>query len=257
MGKCFLHGNGSAVLNFKVVAYANEEELLAAKPRDNTIGIITDKKITGYYLCSAKPENMAEGEIWISTGTFSPVEFNAVKKNCVMIYPVAVWQSVGGELVNKTAKIYQKDVWKDTILLLMDSTLDNASNFSFTYYASNNSGLSLDSNGFYSKTDTADFSYRSFCTNDPVDLTAYKTLKMELRVSSGGDVWNFGVGAAKFGNVPMGNNQPTTFWKPTENVVDIQVVPIDISALSGLYYVGGITIAQSAHEVQVYRIWLE
>lgn len=51
--------------------------------------------------------------VWIYTGTASPVEFNALKKNCVMVYPVSVKQYVNGAWVGKVAKTYINGAWSD------------------------------------------------------------------------------------------------------------------------------------------------
>ena len=110
----FLHGNGgSNPMSFKVVAYATEEEMTAAKPNDNTIGVITDKKITGYYFSATQPESASEGEVYFNVGTTSPIAFNALKKNTLMVYPVTAKQYVSGAWVDVKCKTYKGDKWAD------------------------------------------------------------------------------------------------------------------------------------------------
>lgn len=108
----FGHGGGNA-LNFEVVSYATEELLTAAKPKENTIGVITDKKITGYHFSATQPESLAEGEVYFNVGTDSLVAFDALKKNTVMVYPVNAKQYVSGAWVDVTAKSYQNGAWVD------------------------------------------------------------------------------------------------------------------------------------------------
>ena len=48
-------GGGGTSLNFKVLAYPTEEALLAATPRDNTIGVVTDQKITSWHFSAEEP----------------------------------------------------------------------------------------------------------------------------------------------------------------------------------------------------------
>lgn len=50
-------GGGSSPLNFKIVAYATEEELAAAQPKENTIGVITTTPISSWTFSAKKPFN--------------------------------------------------------------------------------------------------------------------------------------------------------------------------------------------------------
>lgn len=52
-----------------------------------------------------------EGAVWISTGTSSPVEFNALKKNGITVYPISAKQYVSGAWVSVTAQSYQDGAW--------------------------------------------------------------------------------------------------------------------------------------------------
>lgn len=102
-------GGGGALLNFGVVSGT----AAPTYPRENTIWVNTDKKITGYYFSATQPENMTEGEVWFSVGTFSSVAFSATKKNSVMVYPLLAKQKIDGALVDVTAKSYQGGKWVD------------------------------------------------------------------------------------------------------------------------------------------------
>lgn len=104
-------GGGGAALNFKVLAYATEEALLAATPAENTIGIITETPITSWIFSATEPSPAAAGMVWISIGTSSSVEFNALKKNGLQVYPISAKQYVGGAWVDKVAKSYQGGEW--------------------------------------------------------------------------------------------------------------------------------------------------
>ena len=100
-------GGGGASLNFKVVGNPQP-----ANPKENTIWLNTDAEITGHSFAAEQPEGMAEGEVWISTGTASQVAFNALKKGgTVMVYPISAKQMQGGTLVDVTAKSWQDGEW--------------------------------------------------------------------------------------------------------------------------------------------------
>ena len=101
-------GSNGAALNFKVVG--NPQPSL---PSENTIWVNTDTPITGYEFSATEPVEPIEGLVWISTGTSSPVEFNALKKNGIQVYPLSAKQYVSGAWVDKTAKSYQNGEWVD------------------------------------------------------------------------------------------------------------------------------------------------
>lgn len=100
---------GGNPLNFKVVGGTAEP----SNPKENTIWVNTDKEITGWHFATEQPDDMKEGEVWFSTGTYSTTEFNALKKNGIQVYPISAKQYVGGAWVNKVAKSYQGGAWVD------------------------------------------------------------------------------------------------------------------------------------------------
>lgn len=111
-------GSGGAALNFDVVWYATESELLAATPKANTIGIISTTEMTGWIIDANQPENMTDGMVWLQVGTESAAEFNALKKNGLQVYPLFAKQYISGELVYKPSKIYQNNEWVDLVTYL-------------------------------------------------------------------------------------------------------------------------------------------
>lgn len=106
MAKGFKKG-GYNPLNFKVVCNPQPETA-----KENTIWVDTDK-INMCYFSATQPENMVEYDLWILTGTSSTVEFNALKKNGIHVYPITANQYIGGALVAKTAKTYQGGQWTE------------------------------------------------------------------------------------------------------------------------------------------------
>ena len=98
-------------LNFNIKAYGSEEEMLADTPLENTIGVVTDVPISGYKFSVTEPENMKNGEVWISTGISNKVSIDIV--DGVTVYPIFAKQMVSGVLVDLEAKIWQNGVWHD------------------------------------------------------------------------------------------------------------------------------------------------
>ena len=106
---------GGAPLNFKVVGGTSAP----AAPKENTIWVNTDVEITGWHFCAEEP-NVAEGTVWITTGTSSAAEFNALKKNGIQVYPMSAKQYISGAWADKEAKTYQSGAWVDWITYLYD-----------------------------------------------------------------------------------------------------------------------------------------
>ena len=71
-----------------------------------------------------KERAFASGMVWISTGTSSPAEFNALKKNGIMVYPTSAKQYIGGAWVEKIAKIYSGGAWIDFAMYLVQNGVD-------------------------------------------------------------------------------------------------------------------------------------
>lgn len=106
---------GSADLNFDIVAYETEEALLASTPAENTIGVVTTTGISSWTFNTVEPTDPVSGMVWICVGTTSVVEFNALKKNSLYVYPRTVKQYVDSSWVSKTALIYQGEAWNELL----------------------------------------------------------------------------------------------------------------------------------------------
>lgn len=107
-------GGGSSPLNFKIVAYATEEELVAATPPENTIGVVTTTPLNGWIFSSEEPtENLVDGLIWVQIDSSSDVAFNALKKNSMMVYPSISYQYLSGSWNELTTKSYLNNSWVD------------------------------------------------------------------------------------------------------------------------------------------------
>ena len=98
-------GGGGAPLNFKVVPNPQPDTA-----KENTIWVDTDR-INNYYFSATQPENMVNYDVWFPVGTSSTVEFNALKKNGIQVYPISAKQYVSGVLRDVVAKSYQGGGW--------------------------------------------------------------------------------------------------------------------------------------------------
>lgn len=240
MGKGFKSGAGGGnPLNFKVIDGTTEP----ANPKKNWIWVNTDKKITGHYFSATQPENMAEGEVWFSVGASSPVAFNALKKNDIQVYPLSAKQFVSGALVDKTAKTYDGEKWVDWVRFLYNNG-DECTDIT--------GGWETISKPFAYEADNAEIHK----TKEAVDLTGFNTLRFEGVIHNDDvsgyptwvtlNVWSSFDGYAR-------DNIVAEFAGETNDFVEI-----DISALSGKFFVGYMIYSEtsSGKYVEMDRLYL-
>lgn len=176
-------GGGSGGLNFKVVGYATEAELLADTPKENTIGIITTNKITGWMFAAADPAEPVEGMVYITTGKKSDIAFNALKKNGIMVYPMSAKQYVSGAWVDVTAMSYQGGEWASWGKYLYDNGAIEG--YSFTISDDDGGGdSSVSDNGTYLSVSVGENLYALFRSTQKIDVTKYNTLRMQITNAS-------------------------------------------------------------------------
>lgn len=225
MAKGFKHGGGggSNPLNFKVVKNPQP-----AAPGENTIWVNTDIDIPAWYFSATQPENLNEGDVWFSTGTSSPVEFNALKKNGIQVYPTSAKQYVSGALVDVTAKSYQGGAWVDWVTVILSPGVDNTGGFVW-YSSGSSASATKNSGGSYTITRPSGVSAGYlFKTVESYDLTDVTTLKFNV--------------VAVSGRVNIGVTPSTTASaKALTACVDTVVVgeqTLDVSAITGDYAFG-------------------
>lgn len=107
----YVLGGGGADINFKVVGGTTRP----TSPKENTIWVNTSTKISEWTFSATQPVNPTGGMVWFSTGKSSSVEFNALKKNRLNVYPVSAKQYVSGSLVDVTCQSYQNGKWNNWI----------------------------------------------------------------------------------------------------------------------------------------------
>ena len=231
-------GGGGAALNFKVVGYATKEELLAATPAENTIGIITEIPITGYHFGKEEPSPAAAGMVWITTGTRSPVEFNALKKNAIQVYPISAKQYISGAWVDKVAKSYQGGEWVEWF----DGTVyDNgkfAPGFSYVTKAGNTeSWVDASTDAYLAATGRFGFIYLT----PKIDMTPYTTLTMKVKNGARVGVSSDGTESGLIAHTAAGATTETEYTVDITDVNEEAYITFTRYATSGtatfyLYY---------------------
>jgi len=103
-------GGGGGGLNFTVKAYKSLD-VRPASAAENTIAVITDTAIPEWAISSLEPDVQLSGMLWIYSGTSGAVQFNALKKNSIVIFPGSVMQFVDGAWKYVDAYIFQNGQW--------------------------------------------------------------------------------------------------------------------------------------------------
>lgn len=249
IGRTNAGGGSGGGLNFKVVGGTSTP----ASPKENTIWVNTDAEISNWAFSATEPEAPTAGMVWISIGTFSPVEFNALKKNGIQVYPLKAKQYISGAWVDVTAMSYQGGAWAEwwNGELFINGNQYEAFTGGWVrsdYYKGNddntNTGTLTVENTIYLSTSTGTYC-KSVRTSNKIDLTNWKTLKYTvaqynkgeaaiLVTSQVGDVDNVSVA---IGNFVVGENS------------------LDIKELTGEYYIGA--YVRNSGSVTIEKIYLE
>lgn len=238
-------GGGSNPLNFRVVGNPKP-----SNPKENTLWVNTDVKITDWVFSVAEPNGLADGAVWFPIGTFGTAGFNALKKHGIQLCPLSAKQYVGGSLVDREAQIYKDGAWSSFVTYLFDSgdqytsltggwssTHQNADEWNYD----GNYASSPDYGGGAWVDETLRISIRSNTsqrlgvaavgTRDKIDLTPYKRIKVvcDLVVTNPCDV-----------RLAIDSTLKTPQGSPIA-YVDIpagtSTVELDVSNISGSYHV--------------------
>ena len=131
---------------------------------------------------------ISDGFVWISTGTASAIEINALKKNGIQVYPLSAKQYISGAWVDVEAKSYQNGEWVEWLMYLYNSGNEYTDITGGFYYEAkrpqsnqNNGGTASlkknQSNMILTQTSTAGAFGSAICaTNKKIDLADVKNI---------------------------------------------------------------------------------
>lgn len=187
-----------------------------------------------------------EGTVWITTGTSSPVGFNALKKNSIQVHPLLAKQYVGGAWVSKTAKIYQDGGWAEW----WDGTLYYQGN----RYVAFTGGWEVSKLGYDNVIDvtfdstsiTLSGSYMKggiLQTQKAIDVTGFNTLT--INVTDFGDKLDLDI---SFG---LASTYGTNDYAAFANLSGTGEISVDIQQLTGAYYPSVALIGKATHDYKV------
>lgn len=253
------NAGGRSALDFRVVGGTTQP----SSPANKTIWVNTSTEISGWTFASSKPVSPSAGEVWFQTGTSSPAAFNALKENVLTVYPAACEQYVSGSWVKKEAKSYLSGSWVPWYLYLYTAG-DVHSDVTGGYEA-----LALKI--------SADYGGNTLTATAPTLTTGGSSMSISLSNGSAGynksgsvltknkiDLSNYSSLTFKFTKSIGNTSNYATFYvsssnstNPVSAAAGEQVlgssaatsVTLDVSSLSGEYYVGVNVLAGSAGTV--------
>ena len=120
-----------------------------------------------------------EGMVWFPSGTSSRTEFNALKKNRIMVYPSTAKQYVNGAWVQKAAQTYQGGKWVPWWdgVLYNRGTIDQFTTGGYTFWGGDSDCYCWsEGNGIKMYNSTYSTSYLVF--NNRIDLAGVSKLQL-------------------------------------------------------------------------------
>lgn len=242
-------------LNFRVVGGLTQP----SGPAENTIWVETDTDISSYVFAASEPAEPVEGMVWIKTSAASGVSFNALKKNEIVVYPSACYQYVDGAWINKTARTYQDGEWKEWTVYLYNAgdecadltggwvakALAKASGGSAAAPTITAGESTLTMTGTVSKGGVVH-------TVNKIDLTGKSTLRFSgtLSPAATSGFWATVGVWSDFGSTYQANL--AAYLDATSETTGEQA--IDVSSLSGEYYIGVALYGSSTAEMSAMSI---
>ena len=206
-------------------------------------------------------DKISDGMVWIPTGTSSPAEFNALKKNGITVYPLSAKQYVGGTWVSKTAKIYQNGAWKDFITYLYnkgDLCTDTTGGWKVRAWSWNTGGngnhatqptatYNDSSVQLYQKTSSTTNQYTGIWeTVNDIDLTSVDEISFHVLSSSlsGNSKALFGVFNRT--GYSSGTSSPASVTIQSGSITE-QTYTVNVSGLTGAYSIGVLLAAYTTN----------
>ena len=248
----FSGGGGNNPLNFKVVGGTTAP----ANPKENAIWVNTDTEITAYSFSTDQPTSGIPGMVWCTMALSGSAGLNVLKKNTIQIFLASAYQYIGGAWVKKEFQVYSNGKWNSGRIVFHDSSADLTISGGYGMTAMDGSNVS------YIRVES-DGSLRSYTrsggdvwwfSNNAVDLTPYSTISFTFfgRSTTGAYAHTCALGIAK--------NRGTSFASQVLTYESGTVtLTMDVSALTGKYYIGGhnATLSGSDNTYYVYEIIIE
>ena len=212
----------SIKLNYQVVAYPTEENLLSDRPMADTIGIVSDTEVTSYVTSNTKPNSPVHGMVWV-------VSHEDGDLGCAKQY-------IDGSWVYVITKIYQYGAWVELPIFYINGAYCINEYGTWKHYdyggyggsaSHENSGVVISAKSNDSQTGSGAFYGPAQC----IDFTYIKDIYATFENSYGSADFGIGVTDVK-----------ETYWssefltKTQSKVSSTKTFHLDVSKISGIHY---------------------
>lgn len=247
MAKGFKNGAGGILLNFKVIGNPQP-----SSDRENTIFVDTDK-INHYFFSPEHPENMAENDVWFAVDAAKSVEFNALKRDSIQVFPGLAKQYIGGVLIPKVAKIYQNGEWiqfsADRYYLFKSG---EGALVALKTYRETSAKVTVTTDNISTSASSDGNCYASVRTEAKIDLSQYTKMCLQYTAATpewGGNI--IGVTSTAFSKGDAQPNNGVSYAAKTaigkaENVTRavLDISTINESLYCAFYYCGTLSVTE-------------
>lgn len=237
MGRGYKHGvTLYDKQNFAIKQYGSESELLADVCAENTIGIISYLKITGWSIGAEEPSDCSTGMVWIITGNKPQYAFNALKEGELWVYPVEGKLYFNGEWRYVPTYAVKQGVWThwwNGQLTVRDYDITYITGGWQAVADAGDTGMNANAPTItwtsYMNVKLTGYRQRGYVTSGKlVDVTRFNQIEVEvhnLKISGNDSKISFEI-------VDNSGNSVRA-----QSVTEKQTYAIDISDLTGEYYV--------------------
>lgn len=266
MGNCFLHGNGGvSPLTFRVIGGTSQP----SSPRTNDIWVNTSADIANAIFTPVKPDSTTEGRVWFELGLKSSSPLSALKGDVlVVLYPIDCQQYVSGAWVRKTAKRYTGSAWVDyvrydTIYNAGDENKPITGGFVSKAWGTESGQLTeaptiTRGSGSISFAGATPGRWGAVYTASKVDVTNFNAL-YATGVFAGPTSANEDFMAMRLWSSVSGSyvGSNTVAYKASNPVSTQQTLMLDLSNISGSYYLGFNLYTGDGWSITLTKMWME
>ena len=176
-----------------------------------------------------------EGTVWISTGTSSTVEFNALKKNGIQVYPLAAKQYVSGAWVTKTAKSYQGGKWVDWTTFLFANG-NQFTDLTGGWGVKSSSGVTCTIGDTLSLRVTGTAAREgSVYTKNKIDVSNFHTLYVDVNVTT--IDYSFRIGLSNAAGIKSANELGGYVAQTSTTKTGQQTLSLNVENFNSSYYI--------------------
>ena len=253
MADCFItrRGGGSGGLNFVVVG----GDTKPSNPKENTLWANTAVEFTSWIFSADEPQTPEAGMLWIVAGDESNASINAIKKNSLYIYPLAIKQYLDGEWVELVGEVYKGGEWIPLAVKVYVAESGKIVPDDFSKNVFSNASLTSDENQIKTGFSGTGNIIANFATKEKWNVDKYRTLFFDMEITKLSAYANenrrrYGLYSSFNGNEATTNASSVIMPNETSSR---KVYAIDISDVTGSCLVG----SKGVGTTTIYNIWFE